>query len=296
MRERAMLSKLVVFVLSRIRWLCDSRTFAYRDDVSPLSYQRFAKAINPSDAVITFNYDTSLERGLCPPWKIHYGYPITPSPWERCPVKGEDESRTIRILRLHGSAAWLTCPRCDHTEDFGYMNINELGIEDATHRSGDADAYCPICLWKTGVSSLSLESMTYHRSEQIYQLFGREHCMVLPAAEREYEREPLQTIWKLSEDALARCDEIIIIGYSFPVVDQMFRVLLNRSMNRRENQPSLVVVDPSGETGDAWKNISNRLDFLRPSLSAMKFSCWLDERGIDHEQPTPDSRTLLDKT
>ena len=279
--DRHILNWLVVFLLSRVG-CTSSGGFCYRwekhEPDAATSYRRMAKVVSSRDAILTFNYDTFLEQGISPPFKLHYGSCIAAWPHEdRYPILGRDEEVTLRVLRLHGSAGWLTCSKCSLTEDFGMMPINELGIEEETVRAHDVDAYCPRCMREVGVSSMGLDAILHDGMS--YDLFEREHCMVLPAAEREYDREPLRSIWGFTEKALAVCDQIIIVGYSLPAVDKAFKAVVDRALKVRESHPKLLVVDPAGDTGDAWKNISTALGHLDPQLSRQTFSQWLDGNG-----------------
>lgn len=279
--QRLLLSRVVVFVLARVGWHATDRTYYYRhgdprrDD--PFSYQRFQSELKPTDVVITFNYDPFLEKGISPPWKVHYGRPISPWPFlERYPIRGKDETNTLRILRLHGSAGWLTCPRCRCTEDFGYMNVYELGISETAVRKIDADAYCPRCMRDMGMSEWGLESMRMHGSDSAYKLFEREHCVILPAATRSYDSEPLRTIWNYSEVALSQCEEVIAIGYSLPPVDVAFRECFERAMQIAKTKPIVTVIDPSETTQATWKEFAVSVGLSVPTQRRCTFSDWLE--------------------
>jgi hypothetical protein len=279
--QRNALDRVIIFILSRVGF--DHLGFFYRRDTlgrrTNSSYDRFAKTITSSDIIVTFNYDTYLDSGLAGSWKLHYGARILPWPEDRAPAKGKDEDKTIRLLRLHGSAGWLVCDHCHYVEDFGDLNIYELGSERAIVGAKDVDAYCPKCLRESGVSSMGLESMTSHGSVSLFSAFGRRHCAILPALDRQYDVVPLNHIWPLCEQAIRNCTEIIVVGYSMPTADKAFVELVKQALATRSNSPSVTVVDPSGPTGPAWKNIS--ACFGKPNTKAkfITFSAWLDEQG-----------------
>jgi NAD-dependent SIR2 family protein deacetylase len=278
------LSQLAVFVLSRVRWREDRKSYFYRHDHNEseetFCYHRLANELRSTDVVITLNYDTFLETGVSSLWKLHYGAPITPWPDQRYPVSGEDELKTLRVLKLHGSAGWLSCPRCGCTEDFGFMNIDELGIDDTTFRRKDADAYCPECIRRIGLSSMGLESVIYHGLDSTYQMFGREHCMILPAADRSYDREPLREIWRHCEQALSQCAEVIAVGYSIPEVDKEFRECMSRAVKNRVDRPLISVVDPSPKTQSTWEQFTAALGLSTPECHQKTFTAWLSDCGV----------------
>ena len=53
------------------------------------------------------------------------------------------------------------------------------------------------------------------------------------------------TVWEAAEDLLARADQILILGYSFPRTDHRSLDLFAKAFRRRGTLPSVVIVDPA---------------------------------------------------
>ena len=64
----------------------------------------------------------------------------------------------------------------------------------------------------------------------------------------------LGPIWQCAENAIARCDELHIVGYSFPVTDTKAIELLSKAIARRSTPLPIIVANPfPGDIGDRLK-------------------------------------------
>jgi hypothetical protein len=54
-------------------------------------------------------------------------------------------------------------------------------------------------------------------------------------------------LWQEAENVLAEAEEIVVIGYSFPVTDTQSDQLFRRAFSRRRTIPRITVIDPAPE-------------------------------------------------
>jgi hypothetical protein len=87
------------------------------------AHVRFVKSLNEDDSIITFNWDTLLDRALSEHtnWKTDFGYCLKPEKIYRnewSSVK-ENSCKFNKLIKLHGSTNWLTTyPRPDKNDLF----------------------------------------------------------------------------------------------------------------------------------------------------------------------------------
>lgn len=178
------------------------------------AYAALARLLADGDVVATFNYDISLELELAGEgkWQIHsgYGFEISPS----------GPGSPVVVLKLHGSANWRATvlggrtgvfqsdgPVADPRPTFSPSACRQLGFPDFA----DPDFVCG----------------------------GAVNYMILPSFDKRFYWETSlgeegrlfwDLIWKQTEDAIKRCDEVILIGYSLPAADLRGRNLLLHSI------------------------------------------------------------------
>lgn len=54
----------------------------------------------------------------------------------------------------------------------------------------------------------------------------------------------INNIWEKAESCISKCDELYIIGYSFPQTDTRAWELLENAFAKRNTYPKVVIVDP----------------------------------------------------
>jgi len=179
------------------------------------------KRLKPGDAIISFNYDCSLERVLLQKGRFAVKYTenwptiqfLIPNILQ---AKHVDKTPTeILLLKLHGSVGWQQflhqgCagipPRPKHLEDLGAKS--EVNYPD----NGD---------W-TLATNRSMIIPTWFKTFQPEHLFAH--------------------IWKPALEVMLKASEVIVIGYSFPKADPASWVL--RQAGSKEWQ---FVDRPAGE-------------------------------------------------
>jgi thiamine pyrophosphate-dependent acetolactate synthase large subunit-like protein len=62
-------------------------------------------------------------------------------------------------------------------------------------------------------------------------------------------------LWKKAKESIAKADEIVIIGYSFPETDYKSDLLFRQAFSERSDMPKITILDPFPE------NIVDRFRF-----------------------------------
>ncbi|MEB3047685.1 hypothetical protein [Rhizobium mulingense] len=238
-----------------------------------------ARHLTPDDAVITFNWDTLMDRALAEgtAWRIDFGYGVTPraifSDGWRAPRQA-DGANAPKLLKLHGSTNWITAyPLVEggqtvltHDLDPGTLHIFESATEPYPCWAGrymhgyqpfSYGYYPPNLLEVPGRAApeghmiLSVRPKVPWRPEGTAPNDGLVSMPLIipPVQNKTYDLfgSLFSTLWTSAEDLLAAADQIIIIGYSFPITDRQSNSLFTKAFMRRSSMPRIVIIDPAPE-------------------------------------------------
>lgn len=231
------------------------------------------KAKDDPFSVITTNWDDLLERKLyelCEKknstlaprqQKIlldlcFYNYDLSNSP-DHVPstqVKAKG-NRNIKVLKMHGSLAWLECPRCKRIyTDFS----NEIASEEFS------EILCPYC-----------------RNEERKE--GSPHLrnlIITPTFLKSLDNLNIKNIWQNAFIDISEATEIVFVGYSLPDADFEMRCLLKKAIRqdaritvvlRQSSNPDTIMrkYEEHGYTKEEAATIINKMDL--PSKRYMSF-------------------------
>ncbi len=178
---------------------------------------------------ITFNYDTCLEFAL-----VRTGVGIDYGLSEPCLDADEQQYQiVVPVMKLHGSINWTRCPQCkvivateidpwrrahfidllDHAKELKL----ELGSRIPMKRHGCGSALDPVPM------------------------------LVPPTWNKASDSGALKEVWRRAAQELARADNIVVIGYSFPATDTFFRYLFALGTDSEVHLEKFVVIN--GEHG-----------------------------------------------
>jgi len=241
------------------------------------SHVQLARHLQDTDVVVTFNWDTLMDRALESEthWSVEEGYGITPRQvfdrgW-RDPVLSI-KMPSPRLIKLHGSTNWLTA---HPTMESGHFELTH-SLDPATvhiFRHADAPYSCFAGRYMAGYEPFSYgyyppnlnapgkaapEGHVYIRARTIGlrpEGTSDDHGLVSmpliipPVREKTYDLFGglFGQLWADAENALATADEIVIIGYSFPRTDTRSRALFTRAFMRRHDMPKVTIIDPAPE-------------------------------------------------
>ena len=173
-------------------------------------------------AVITMNWDDVLERILarqCNEYnsslsknqqKIYpdlcfydYDYKNADNHIPSTHIKAKGH-KNIKILKMHGSLAWLECPKCGRI-------FTDYESEIAYEEFGGAK--CPCCVLSDNKAAPALRSL-----------------IITPTFMKSLENLNVKNIWHNAFIDISEADHIVFIGYSFPDADFEMRCLLKKSV------------------------------------------------------------------
>lgn len=191
------------------------------------SLRTFANKLSTGDVILTFNYDSTLERVLWhqQKWspKNGCGFEVVfqKSSWDKVPV--EFPQSRVLILHLHGSVGWYRKPAL--REDYPLPEHGgAIPREALTPAPLETPvALDPIFLRELGIHAVDASLPMRPASER--QIF------LHPSFLKDFESEGagaklFSSLWRQAAEALARADEVTIIGYSLPAADSAALTLL----------------------------------------------------------------------
>jgi hypothetical protein len=170
-----------------------------------------------SDSVISFNYDLILERemgalGILPVYEStgaanYEGFP--------------QQKVQLTFLKMHGSANWLHCQRCDVLWAFTPEKAKAFEVEGQL---------CPSC-----------------------RQLGLATVIVPPTWNKGLETKFILPVWKRVLEELTTAGRIFIVGYSFPESDQFFKYLLGLALSTNTALTEIHVVSDSVKIRDRFE-------------------------------------------
>jgi len=247
------------------------------------SHQNLAKFLLKEDVILTFNWDTLMDKALnkTSNWTTDSGYFVKPAMIYRdkwVNSNGNNKIESPIILKLHGSTNWLTSYLRPNGSELKSLQetptnsfyiyestINPYSTYDGRFMAGYADysyGYYPPNLPLLGekipdghllIKTIPiLEGMPKGNAPS-----GGLDSMPLiipPVKHKNYSHfgNLFSQLWNKAEESLMKADRIIIIGYSFPKTDIQTDILFRKAFIKRNNMPEIRIVDPFPE------NICNR--------------------------------------
>lgn len=246
-------------------------------DCNPEVYNRFSEYLlrkravsrfkEDSVSVITMNWDDLLESSLYQacikynstlknkkqciyPDLCFYDYSVNQEdahiPSINIKAKGH---KNIKVLKMHGSLAWLECPRCGRL----YVDFtNEIATDEFDER------ICPYC-----------ESGTLLGDAPTLR-----NLIITPTFMKSLDNLNVKNIWHNAFIEVNEASNIVFIGYSFPDADFEMRCLLKKAIR---DDVKVTVVLHSSDNPQSYRN-----EFIRKGYSveeAERFvrKMWLPE-------------------
>jgi hypothetical protein len=185
------------------------------------SHQAILTALEPTDTILTFNYDLVVERALkeiAVEKSIAFGkwlYGLAPINKRRLPL----------ILKLHGSSNWRLEPASKGTKS--------TSLQVRTRKWQDLEN-------APGYARISTRETT------AFPIF-------LPFWDKRVEAKPWVDLWKNALQQLRTAQNIVVWGYSLPPTDVKAYVLFDLGIAAKPI--NLCVIDPSRETKTRWRNL-----------------------------------------
>ncbi len=235
--------------------------------------KRFGALLEPDDTVITFNYDSTVERVLLglEKWSPSDGYGtqlvFQESDNNRDPV--ELAPSQVKVLHLHGAVGWYAKPVFSPDLDLS----DEGGGPD--HRSALSAAPLeteisldPLFLQGLGIGYV--DASLPRRPPNDLQIML--HPSFLKELGGKGQRNRIfDRLWRMALDALRSAEEVTIIGYSLPPADSAAWTLLHTCCERGKT----FVVNPNRSVLMNRYGSLLQLPGFQPLLN---FGEWLDSK------------------
>jgi hypothetical protein len=186
-----------------------------------------------TSSVITFNYDTLIERVVLNALKdVGIGtqdiYPVsfTNIMSRRFPIVGDTQKDSFRLFKLHGSVNWYYSGAPSfHGEVLYYGSISPWG---------------EVSEWE---------------NQSISEASDKVPLIVPPTSEKTtyFQHETLRQIWLKASASLSAATHVYCIGYSLPVTDLGIRFFLQHG--RPQEKISLVIVNKDSEVVEHYQKL-----------------------------------------
>lgn len=249
-----------------------------------MNYLALIDYLNEDDTLITFNWDTLLDRALYEKgiWHIDDGYDIEfkaifRDSWENCSFNNKSK---VKLIKLHGSTNWLmpyySVNPSNNRREFANKNISEKDhpifcfhyntkeYETYENRSYSDKKYSPFSYYYYPPNIPLQKEWIDNGDRNVYSMgiysdvnnFGETRLckevresmpfIIPPVKHKNYGLidNMLDRLWNNAEKSISECDELIIVGYSFPITDVKAWNLLRDSFNKRKQYPKITIVDP----------------------------------------------------
>ncbi len=222
--------------LPRVIW---SQQQGDKCDLTPIL--RFARTLRTSDVVVTFNYDTLVERAL----------DQCGMAWNHSLKDAEESPDSVAILKLHGSIDWMLLKRdtgnaakLSHLFSKTDTNVEEHGSEPPDEPEYQSE------LWRINEAQ--------DVGAEIERRGGSSTYISFPGMTALGDHKPLANlpgsaqIWCAAERALYSAEEMYVVGFSLAPFDAMTRLLFGAVMKERHNKGKLPnvlrLIDPAADS------------------------------------------------
>lgn len=173
--------------------------------------------LSDTNSFVTFNYDLLLDQavsinnhGLLGDYNVPFSDTIKFSQYQRI-LKGRRNETDVDILKLHGSLNWAVCTNCCAPYLTYYWEYPRI-----------PDETCPQC----GASLKPvLVPPTYQKGIWRFKFIA--------------------AVWRKATQIITKADEMVVIGYSFPDVDQEAKWLFRKALLNRNTRLKLILAEPS---------------------------------------------------
>ena len=234
------------------------------------------KYLNPEDSIITFNWDTLMDKALneSTDWNTSEGYYVKPSKTFKNGWVDADtgiEKNYPYIIKLHGSTNWITShliPEKGKLEMLQETNADDFYIYESTidpystydgrYIPGYTDfsyGYYPPNLPLKGkkipdgmmlMKNIIRTGFNPKGEADSYGLVSMP-LIIPPVHNKEYDfyGDIFSTLWKKAEEDISKAENIILIGYSFPITDIRTNNLFKSAFSQRNTMPQIIIVNPN---------------------------------------------------
>lgn len=242
------------------------------------AHNHFVSLIDSGDALITFNWDTLLDRSLfeAGSWSPESGYGFDPKEvfrdgWHATTGRTSE----VKLIKLHGSTNWLTAYQ-EIDPETGALSLMQDSPPETVRIFQNASKpydtydgrymgpYVPFTMgyypphlshesytsetgWTTLRQTVRIPYIPRGKTNDIGLLSAP--LIIPPVRYKQYRSfgSLFSLLWDAAQNALSEADRIYLIGYSFPVTDEPTKILFRKSFCSRSTFPTIVIVNPNPE-------------------------------------------------
>jgi hypothetical protein len=222
-----------------------------KDDQADLTaISRWANSVDSLDTVVTFNYDTLVERALSELRRT----------WNH--GTGREGDSGIAVCKLHGSIDWIVA---DRSQEFSKLDLifDKPNANRPERKTGHVEDDCR--LWRCRKRE-QLREWIANRDVQspTWKTVG---IAGLGAYKQPHQIPGLGRVWTHAMRALQEADIGIVVGFSMSDFDAMAQMQFAEIARSRfdESRPlSVKVIDPfvSEETKNRFRRVFRSVDFV----------------------------------
>ncbi|HBS87331.1 MAG: hypothetical protein A2W91_17285 [Bacteroidetes bacterium GWF2_38_335] len=162
----------------------------------------------------------------------------------------------VKLLKLHGSMNWLSCPKCQRL----YVAFYEKIAIDGLYSNKNC-VHCNKNYSKQGGSTNILRSN-----------------LIMPTFLKDLTNFQIKLIWQNASIELSEADKIVFIGYSLPNADYELRQLLSRMVRHdaiievvTEEETDTETKKSNEETYNRYKTFFGKRDVRLESIGVKKY-------------------------
>jgi len=246
-----------------------------------IPYALLANELKKGDTCITFNWDTLLDRALASTgnWSAANGYAIRPEAIFDDGWQSIENSQCInngpQYLKLHGSTNWLTpyqllnlstgesltLSRYATNQFFVYLKATASYQTYENRYWGPYEPYS-YCYYPpdlpcerddtppgyVGVRVVCAPDLPEHAKFSIDDKCVYSMPLIVPPVRnKQYLRygEIFSVLWGKASEVLSECEELYVIGYSFPSTDHVVKDLFQEALRKNSNLKKVIIWNPS---------------------------------------------------
>jgi hypothetical protein len=236
-------------------------------DLAPIT--RWAKSVDAGDTVVTFNYDTLVERALLGVGKT----------WNH--GTGREGDSGIAVCKLHGSIDWIVAHR---RESFSKLDLlfDKTNANSSDQNTEHVEDDCR--LWRCQgrdqlqrwLSDRDLQSIPQNATPRTVGIAG------LGAYKQPHQIPGLGLVWTHGMRALYEADVVVVVGFSMSDFDAMAQMQFAEVARKRrgESRPlPVIVIDPfaSEAAKERFRRVFRSVDFVSDRHETVDWSRFLAE-------------------
>lgn len=220
----------------------------------------FVANLQPTDSIVTFNYDTLLEEALHAEG-VRWNHGIS-----------DEMNSGISVLKMHGSIDWVTRKRGSASSEAVELLFSKTDV-NAPPEKEESEWHSEL-FWVKDRSTLNAAIKNREFGDYLFALGG------LGAYKPLSEIPGTGKVWNAAASALAEAHLVCVIGFSLSPFDVMAESLMRAMMYRRSqggDLPIVCICDPNADNlGERFRSVFGKDTPIRSIASGVEQVNWND--------------------